>query len=235
MIDDSFKYAKNVASFGIPVIMFGHYPWNRPSLDEIHRIDNYMIMAANTWDDVVRYVYHRLNVISSSLASSTSNSIKYPQLDEEVKVAAIQLTSTNDKALNVANITRLVQQAVDNQAKFVCLPECCTFLGEKSSDLLGVAEEVDEFNSSSTVYALCQLAKQHQIWLSVGGFPEKCVVPSAVPAEVAADKVYNSHLVINPNGLLQRPWYRKIHLFDNPLTGLQESLVTGSCCVFTSD
>jgi predicted amidohydrolase len=87
--------------------------------------------------------------------------------------------------------------------------------------VVDAAESID----GPYVQTLCDLAKRCAVWLSVGGFPER------VPEQ---EKVYNTHFLISPAGNVVQPIYRKIHLFDNPLTGLMESKTTeagGMLCV----
>merc|ERR1712186_245304 len=54
------------------------------------------------------------------------------------------------------------------------------------------------------------------VWLSLGGFQEKD------PEGNEEGKIYNTHLIIDATGDLVAH-YRKIHLFDVPMTGLVES------------
>jgi predicted amidohydrolase len=50
------------------------------------------------------------------------------------------------------------------------------------------------------------MAKAADMWLSLGGFPEKTKVGDV-------DKVFNSHVILDNQGQT-RAVYRKIHLFD---------------------
>jgi predicted amidohydrolase len=74
----------------------------------------------------------------------------------------------------------------------------------------------DEVSNGGSIRRLCEIAVENKVWLSVGGFPERRTVD-----EVAC--MSNTHVVISPEGLVLSPAYRKIHLFDSPLAGLQES------------
>ena len=62
---------------------------------------------------------------------------------------------------------------------------------------------------------------EFQVWLSIGGFAEKATIPNTTKAGA-----YNTHLFIDPLGAVQNSQYRKIHLFDSPLTNLFESETT---------
>jgi predicted amidohydrolase len=54
----------------------------------------------------------------------------------------------------------------------------------------------------------------------VGGFPERRVIDGV-------ERMSNTHFVISPEGKIVGRPYRKIHLFDAPFVGLQESRTTG--------
>ena len=150
-------------------------------------------------------------------------------------LAACQMTSTNDKAHNLRATTALVEQASLGGARLCCLPECSSFMGSPSAKKGATAAAMfmdDKGNPTRVVdaaegldgpyvHSLQQLAKRCAVWLSVGGFPE-----AVAPSPSDTKKVYNTHFLISPDGDVVSPSYRKIHLFDNPLTGLVESRTT---------
>ena len=174
------------------------------------------------------FVTRKMASFSTSTSTTLSNS---EGVSQEFILAAIQMTSTNDKAKNLLMTTALVERACFGGAKFICLPECSSFMGSPASET--APSSGNQFNDSQGnptrvvdaaesldgpyVHALQHLAKTNNIYLSVGGFPEISDVTS---------KVFNTHFVINPTGDIVDPIYRKIHLFDNPLTGLIESKTT---------
>lgn len=51
----------------------------------------------------------------------------------------------------------------------VFLPEACDFIGEKRSQFVENAEPL----SGETVHSFCEMAKDHKVWLSLGGILEK--------------------------------------------------------------
>ena len=177
--------------------------------------------------------------MSTSFSTTTSTTASEFEADQQgFLLAAIQMTSTNDKAKNLRMTTALVERACAGGAKFICLPECSAFMGSPTSettttapsssgnlpqfmDIHGnptrVVDAAESIHDGSYVHALQHLAKANGIFLSVGGFPEVSDVTT---------KVFNTHFVINPTGDIIDPMYRKIHLFDNPLTGLVESKTT---------
>jgi predicted amidohydrolase len=103
--------------------------------------------------------------------------------------------------------------AKEQGCALVCFPECFSFIGAKPGEAQAAAEDL----SGPTVAKYKALAKEHGLWLSLGGFQEK-----SPPEENESGKIYNTHLVIDAGGELVAV-YRKIHLFDVPMTGLVES------------
>ena len=102
-------------------------------------------------------------------------------------------------------------------------------MGEQSRDVLLASESLrDQY-----ITALCHIASKYSIWLSIGGFPEKCILNNANEKNDDDNdksnqilKVYNTHLLITPAGNIAKPVYRKMHLFDCPMVGLFESKTT---------
>jgi len=131
-------------------------------------------------------------------------------------IAAIQLCSTSSKSDNLAKIRALVSQAASAGAVLVCLPECCVFMGRDGAETMAAGEALEGESFS----ALVAMAKEHGVWLSVGGFPLSTSSSSASPS-----RVFNHHALISPLGTLEAQ-YSKIHLFDSPLAGLHESRST---------
>lgn len=92
----------------------------------------------------------------------------------------------------------------------------------------------DGFSNIHYAAGLCEVAHRHNVWISVGGFPEKRADLGA-SLDTPSASISNTHFLISPKGRIASPLYRKIHLFDAPLVGLQESRTTGSvylyfCC-----
>ena len=138
----------------------------------------------------------------------------------ELRVAAIQLCSSDDLAANLATCRRLVDLAAADGARLVVLPECFSFLGRKEGDKLKIAEDLDA--SGPILGMLRELSARHGIWLVGGGTPER------IPDDPT--RTYNTALVINPTGELAAH-YRKIHLFDVDIPGgptLRESDATAA-------
>lgn len=132
-----------------------------------------------------------------------------------VKVAAAQMTSSNHLHSNFLTCSRLVQEAVEAGVKFLSLPECFSFIGSKDGEAFSIAEPLD----GPILQQYQALAREAGLWLSLGGFQEKC--PDG-------KKLFNSHVLLDNMGDI-RSCYRKIHLFDVDVPGgpvLKESKFT---------
>uniref|UniRef100_B8HTB8 Nitrilase/cyanide hydratase and apolipoprotein N-acyltransferase n=1 Tax=Cyanothece sp. (strain PCC 7425 / ATCC 29141) TaxID=395961 RepID=B8HTB8_CYAP4 len=112
--------------------------------------------------------------------------------------AAIQMTSLPNLEKNLAQAEEWIELAVRRGAELVGLPENFPYLGDESVKLAQaeqIAQESEKF--------LRRMAQRFQITLLGGGFP--------VPA--GNGKVYNTALLIGPNGE-ELCRYEKVHLFD---------------------
>ena len=86
---------------------------------------------------------------------------------------------------------------------------CFSFIGAQPGEAQRVAEPL----SGPILSRYLQLAKEHKVWLSLGGFQEKCE---------GEERIYNTHVVVDDGGAIKAT-YRKIHLYDVPMVGLVES------------
>jgi predicted amidohydrolase len=114
------------------------------------------------------------------------------------QAAAVQMTSLPDLQKNLVQAEELIDLAVRQGAELVALPENFPFLGEEQDKLAQadtIAQESEKF--------LRTMAQRFQITLLGGGFP--------VP--VSNGKVYNTALLVGPNGE-ELARYEKVHLFD---------------------
>jgi predicted amidohydrolase len=154
------------------------------------------------------------------------------------RIAVGQMTSTADPEHNFRVCASLARQAQEGGARMLFLPECFAFVGARQPDALAFAQPL----SGPLVRRYRALARRHGLWMSLGGFQERCPLPGErtqqeeaeelrreveVAATAAdqedgaappssrppAEKVYNAHLVVDPLGRV-RAVYRKIHLFD---------------------
>jgi predicted amidohydrolase len=129
-------------------------------------------------------------------------------------VAVCQVCSTSNIEENYLNCARAIEAASKSNAKFVCLPECFSFMGEEKGDSLKIAQPLD--GPIMTKYR--NLAKQYginfqyltsqinnyvlDVWLSCGGFHE------SIPND---NRVYNSHVIIDNHGDIKSV-YRKARI-----------------------
>jgi predicted amidohydrolase len=117
-----------------------------------------------------------------------------------MKVALIQMNAQGDKAANLAQAQRLIEQAVaEERPDFVALPEMWTLLSEEVGEKRAAAEPVP----GGAGYGLLQeLAAKHRIVLHGGSLIER-----------DGDQLYNTTVVFDQGGR-ELARYRKLHLFD---------------------
>lgn len=115
-----------------------------------------------------------------------------------MKVAAVQMCSTDNVEQNLNQARGLVELAVAGGATLVALPENFAYLRSEAEDI-GYTQSL---NGELTGW-LRDLARFWGIYLLAGSFPETA----------PGGKVYNSSLLLDPEGTVLAH-YRKIHLFD---------------------
>lgn len=114
-------------------------------------------------------------------------------------LGAVQMTSTDDQARNLATALRLLDEAADLGAKLVGLPENFAYMGSEEGRLAGA--ETLEGPSLSAVRAL---ARRRRIHVLAGSISEKTDDPR---------RTANTSALITDDGTIAAV-YRKIHLFD---------------------
>lgn len=120
-------------------------------------------------------------------------------MHEPFVAAVVQMTTTADRAANLATADRLVRRAAALGADVVAMPEMWPFIGSQA-ERLAHAEGLD----GSVVRWARELAAELGITLFAGTFAERSEVPG---------KVHNTAVAVSPAGALLAH-YRKIHLFD---------------------
>jgi deaminated glutathione amidase len=123
----------------------------------------------------------------------------------EMRVAAVQINSTADKARNLEVAERFVRSAARDGAELVALPEKWNLLGDPDALAAG-AEPLD----GPTIAAASGWARELGIHLVAGSIAER--------VEGQA-KLSNTSTLIGPGGELEAS-YRKIHMFDVEVGGV---------------
>lgn len=117
-----------------------------------------------------------------------------------MKIAAIQMVSTPVLAQNLMTAATLLQQAREDGAELLLLPEYWPVMGMHETDKLALAEQI---GVGAIQDFLCATAQSLGAWIIAG------TIPLASPDP---NKVFNSTLVYNPQGQVVAR-YDKIHLF----------------------
>ncbi len=122
-----------------------------------------------------------------------------------VKIAAVQICSTEDVTENLRRCTRLVADAARSGASLVGLPENFAYLGSDRDHKLALAEPLDGVDGP-ILTTMRNVARDAGVWLLLGGFPEAVAGPDAA-------RIGNTTVLLDPAGAIQAR-YRKMHLFD---------------------
>lgn len=117
------------------------------------------------------------------------------------RIAAIQMTSTDQRDANLATAAQLLRQAADKGAQCIVLPENFALLGQTDQDKLAIAEPYQDGIIQSFLH---EQARQLHCWIVGGTIPIKSDDPR---------KVYATTLVYDAQGNVAAR-YDKIHLFD---------------------
>ena len=116
-----------------------------------------------------------------------------------MRVGVVQMNSTDDLRANLEQARRLVASAAGQGAQLVALPENFAYLRSEGTPF-PCAQGLD----GEIVDSVRELAREHDLWLLGGTFPE---------ARSEDARVSNTSMLVSPEGEL-RAVYRKIHLFD---------------------
>ncbi|MBI2995756.1 MAG: carbon-nitrogen hydrolase family protein [Candidatus Melainabacteria bacterium] len=118
----------------------------------------------------------------------------------KLKIAAIQMTSGQDKEKNLEQAKKLIVSAAKKKVNFIVLPEVFNFRG----DLKEATLQAEKIPGYSTNF-ISSLAKKYKKWVLVGSLMESVGAGRDLP--------FNTSVLINPQGKIVAK-YRKIHLFD---------------------
>ena len=117
-----------------------------------------------------------------------------------MQVAAIQMTSGDDIAGNIAALAPLLEEAVVRGAQWIATPEN-TFYMRREATAVMVDGPITKHEGARYTMAA---AKQHGVWLLIGSIRAR---------EAGMDKPFNRSVLIAPSGEIAAS-YDKIHLFD---------------------
>jgi predicted amidohydrolase len=128
----------------------------------------------------------------------------------ELTVAAVQMSSQDDRDENLRRATSAVRAAAKQGANVVFLPENFAYMGAEARKL-AIAEDLGPVNESGgsdhrgpILRALAAAAAESGVFVVGGGMPERSPDPA---------RTYNACVVVGPDGALVAR-YRKMHLFD---------------------
>ena len=117
------------------------------------------------------------------------------------KVAALQMASGPNVAGNLSEARRLIENAVEQGARLVVLPEFFATMVMKEDDMVAAREQA---GTGPMQKFLAEMARKHSIWIVGGSIPLVANAPN---------KVRNACLVFDEHGE-QVARYDKIHLFN---------------------
>jgi deaminated glutathione amidase len=119
-----------------------------------------------------------------------------------MKVSLIQMNSVDDKAKNLAEAGRLIDEAVATEKPdWILLPETFDFIGGTTAEKRAAAETIP----GGPTYRMMQAAaKKHRVFIHAGSISETIEGDS---------RIHNTTLVFDRDGR-EVARYRKIHLFD---------------------
>lgn len=160
-------------------------------------------------------VYHSKSYpfcsLKLSFNSRTNNFMKMSTKSGDNKktfIAVCQLTSTEDKEKNFRTAEGLIRSAADMGCRMVFLPECFDMICETRQQTMANTEPID----GPTITKYKQLAKETNVWLSLGGLHEK-------KTHSDDGKAFNAHLIVDNTGSVVSI-YRKVHLFNLEIPGV---------------
>ncbi|MBD3609234.1 MAG: carbon-nitrogen hydrolase family protein [Gammaproteobacteria bacterium] len=126
------------------------------------------------------------------------------------KIAAIQMASGPKVDANLIEVSRLVEEAVQQGAGMIVLPENFAIMGNGDQD---VVAQKEPYGDGPIQRHIADLARKHQVWIVAGTIPVE---------SPDASKVYACCLVFNDQGEVVAR-YDKIHLFDVNLIDSDET------------
>jgi predicted amidohydrolase len=139
-----------------------------------------------------------------------------------LRVAAVQLNSSAEKAANMETADRLTRAAAAEGARLIVLPEKWTVLGS-DEDLRAGAETLD----GPAISWARAIARELSIDLVAGSIAERPEGQADSAESAGRGRLANTSVHVAPTGEV-RAVYRKLHMFDVEVAGrtYRESAVT---------
>ena len=116
------------------------------------------------------------------------------------RAACVQLNAPDDLGAGIAAAEEGIRRARDGGADFIATPENTPLIEMRKAEQIAKARAMDDHPA---VPAFCQLAKELEVWLSIG----------SITVRLGEDRLANRQLLIAPDGRLAAT-YDKIHMFD---------------------
>jgi predicted amidohydrolase len=129
--------------------------------------------------------------------------------DSGLRVSAVQMNSTDDRAANLGAADRLTREAAERGAELVLLPEKWSFLGS-GRDLEAGAEPLD----GPALSWARETARELRIDLVAGSIVERLAT-----GDESGRRLANTSVHVGPDGEVKAV-YRKIHMFDVDVDGV---------------
>lgn len=134
-----------------------------------------------------------------------------------MKVAAIQMNSSNDVERNLEQARAEIGRAAQDGARLVVLPENFSYMGARDADRMAACET---YGDGPAQRFLREQARRHSLYI-VGG---------TIPMRSEGGRAHSRSLLVGPDGDVSAA-YDKIHLFDvdipdNPAESYRESDTT---------
>ena len=118
------------------------------------------------------------------------------------RAALIQLDSQDDKDVNLAKISHMIDEAAARHADIITMPEFVNYIGGRR----GFIDNAETIPDGETSKLFSDKARQYHVWVHGGSIAER------IPDDDS--HVYNTSAVFNPKGELAAI-YQKVHLADN--------------------